>query len=147
MVMTSSKSVKIGYCHNFRTNYPLIMIDPSFFIFLDALLNEIQSCLESEKCWRQQFLTIKFLMTSWWRHVTSWRHRSDFLFWIISLIDILLLFKFQVNWIIFSQDMMISFFAILYRIFADFATPVRQNRYNFSPDHRNVPIFCGNMQN
>ena len=125
ILMTSSKSVKIGSCHNFWTNYPLIMIDPSFFMFCDALLNKIHI----KDVWSRKSADVSSFNFSnfWWRHddVTA---RNDvtcriFLLGIISLIDILLLSKFQVSWIIFSQDMMISFFAILYRIFADLLPP------------------------
>ena len=39
--MTSPKSVKIGNRLNFSTNYRLEVVDPSFFMFFDALFEGI----------------------------------------------------------------------------------------------------------
>ena len=48
--------------------------------------------------------------------IFEWRLMSDFIVRIVSLVDILLLSKFQVNWIILIQDMIISFFATWYTV-------------------------------
>ena len=88
MVMTSSKSVKIGYRHNFWTNYSLIMIDPSFFMFWVALLNEIHVDDYSSRADVSSFYLPDFRL----RHYdVTWRHHVGcriFLSEIIFLIDI-----------------------------------------------------------
>ena len=79
MVMTSPKSVIVGNRHNYCPHYSLIVINPSFFMFWNALLNKMYiNDYYSQNVLRSAVFPSRFLMTSLWRHVISSRRMLDF---------------------------------------------------------------------
>ena len=93
MLMTSSKSVKtdkIGDRHNFWTNFPLIMVDPSFFMFWYTLSRK----MHVSNIWSQESADVSSFLHPywWWRHNdVTWRQHVGcriFSFWMILFIDI-----------------------------------------------------------
>ena len=89
-MMTSSKSVKIGFRHNFSTKYPLMTFDPSFFMFWSPLSEKIQ--IIGVRGQKSADISIFDHQNRWWRHRdVTWRHDvmcRIFLFQIIPLTNI-----------------------------------------------------------
>ena len=89
-MMTSSKSVKIGFRHNFSTKYPLMTFDPSFFMFWSPLSEKIQ--IIGVRGQKSADISIFDHQNRWWRHSdVTWRHDvmcRIFLFQIIPLTNI-----------------------------------------------------------
>ena len=116
------KSVKIGNSYNFWTKIPLKVIDPSFFVFCDALYEKLPFGGSRGQIFAD--VSIFDYPTSWWRHRdVTWRHHVGcriFWFGIIPLIIAWLLAKFEVNWVSFSQDTTISILVHFYRISRNF---------------------------
>ena len=85
-MMTSSKSVKIGFRHNFSTKYPLMTFDPSFFMFWSPLSEKIQ--IIGVRGQKSADISIFDHQNRWWRHSdVMWRHHIEsriFLSWIVS---------------------------------------------------------------
>ena len=72
-MMTSSKSVKIGFRHNFSTKYPLMTFDPSFFMFWSPLSEKIQ--IIGVRGQKSADISIFDHQNRWWRHSdVTWRH-------------------------------------------------------------------------
>ena len=88
--MTSSKFVKIWYGHNFWTQFPLMMVDPSFFMFWVPLSEKIH--INDVRCQNYADVSNFYLPNRRWRHTdVTWRHDVGcriFVIWIIYFSDI-----------------------------------------------------------